>query len=342
MEAQDIRTALLNDIDNWVTSTQFGKTPKYLHVVIINDDEDMLQVAKQMALLAHFPSFDENNPDTRTKISILGKAEDAARMNEVFGNLLVLQNMGKQNGWIDVPLDVQVEYVIWNVEKKSIIKEWVDACEKDVKKHLVKYDKADIIRLSKTKEHGVLPDRELLAMRASMVYEASQTFEIIRAENIANVAEYETPIRLFLEKDLEGVKRKWSEPDYHLLKKSNLCLAESICVRAASLRYMRLTDDKSLYDTLTRNLAAMSKSEHARWNVEKLIHGFRPYSKSEVIEDENLSGDIRAARISYLKKNESILAHIDLCSYSRLRRIDLESIKYDSFLLLAMVRYLEK
>lgn len=346
MTSVEIRTALLSDIDYWVVPEMFGIHPKYLHVVIVNDCEEMLEVAKQMALLAHFPTFNEKNPDTRTRISILGKEIDTALLKKTFGNLLKSQIKDHQDAWIDVPLDVQVEYVVWDIDKKSKVKDWIDACNKDSKYHQVKYERSDIITLNKTKRNPILVNREVLAMRANSVYEAAQTFEIIRADDIENVDEFDTPIRSFLEKDIEEVERSWKKLNDDLLEESNRCLADSICVRWRTLEEIQKIEElqhknqkkKSMFEILKHHLAEMSCSEHARWNVEKLINGFRPYTRMEVIKDENLCGDARTSHINYLKKNDAIRAHIDICSYSRLRRIDLVSIKYDSFLLLAMIK----
>ena len=88
---------------------------------------------------------------------------------------------------------------------------------------------------------------------------------------------------------------------------------------------------------------ALSKSEHARWVVEKLIMGFRPLNEEERLEDETLSTN-KKRRKEYrdgLKKNAAKLAHIDLCSYSDLRRVDPDNMKYDSFLMLAIPKILE-
>ena len=89
---------------------------------------------------------------------------------------------------------------------------------------------------------------------------------------------------------------------------------------------------------------ALSKSEHARWVVEKLIMGFRPLNEEERLEDETLSTN-KKRRKEYrdsLKKNPAKLAHIDLCSYSDLRRVNPDDLKYDSFLMLAIPKILEK
>ena len=88
----------------------------------------------------------------------------------------------------------------------------------------------------------------------------------------------------------------------------------------------------------------LCKSEHARWVVEKLIMGFRPLSNEERIEDESLSSykDKRNSFRKELKTSEAKLAHIDLCSYTDLRRVNPDDLKYDSFLMLAIPKILEK
>ena len=89
---------------------------------------------------------------------------------------------------------------------------------------------------------------------------------------------------------------------------------------------------------------ALSKSEHARWAVEKLIMGFRPLNEEERLDDEKLAAH-KKKRKEYrnnLKKNSSKLAHIDLCSYSDLRRVNPDDMKYDSFLMLAIPNILAK
>ena len=83
------------------------------------------------------------------------------------------------------------------------------------------------------------------------------------------------------------------------------------------------------------NLESLARCEHARWNVEKLLLGFRPLSEKEHLEDEQLFGRDRAAYRKSLK-NQGI--HIDLCSYRDLRRINPGDMKYDSFLMVAMPR----
>lgn len=90
------------------------------------------------------------------------------------------------------------------------------------------------------------------------------------------------------------------------------------------------------------NLTALAKCEHARWNVEKLILGFSPLTDKERIADELKFGKAREQYRKGLKKDSKCPKHIDLCSYHDLQRRNPADMKYDCFLMLAMVRILKE
>lgn len=115
---------------------------------------------------------------------------------------------------------------------------------------------------------------------------------------------------------------------------------ETVCITTDMLNYMIKNYEKDLLKLVGNNLKAMAKCEHARWNVEKLILGFFPFSPQEHYEYNRRFGDSRSSYRNKLKKNEA--HHINLCSYDDLRRIDPDNMKYDSFLMLAMVRILKE
>ena len=87
---------------------------------------------------------------------------------------------------------------------------------------------------------------------------------------------------------------------------------------------------------------ALSKSEHARWVADKLIMGYRPLNEAERFQDEGLFGSDKVKYRKRLKNNASDPVHIDLCSYRDLRRIDPDSLKYDSFLMLSIPGILKR
>ena len=86
---------------------------------------------------------------------------------------------------------------------------------------------------------------------------------------------------------------------------------------------------------------ALSRSEHARWMVEKFIMGYRRLNNNEILKYESLFGKDRDDYLMKLKRNASDPAHIDLCSYHDLRRIDPDDLKYDSFLVLCIPEILK-
>ena len=92
------------------------------------------------------------------------------------------------------------------------------------------------------------------------------------------------------------------------------------------------------------SIEALSKSEHARWVVEKLILGYRPVNLQERLMDESLviDGVKRKEYRKRLKNNWRFPVHIDICSFSDLRRIDPDTLKYDSFLMLSIPDILNK
>ena len=88
----------------------------------------------------------------------------------------------------------------------------------------------------------------------------------------------------------------------------------------------------------------LSKSEHARWVVEKLIMGYKPMSKDQRLKYESCFGDSRKQYAKGLKRSDDLneLSHIDLCSFANLRRIDPDNMKYDSFLVLCIPEILKR
>ena len=84
------------------------------------------------------------------------------------------------------------------------------------------------------------------------------------------------------------------------------------------LRNMQWADGKELTED---ELDTMAKTEHARWNMEQLLIGYRPLTateQAEVLKDLKLKNPYKGK-----------LAHYDICSFARLEEIDKDSIRYD-------------
>lgn len=125
-----------------------------------------------------------------------------------------------------------------------------------------------------------------------------------------------------------------------LLKLTHKCKRPSDSpISMEDLKTLIDENESVLIDIVGNNLQAMAKCEHARWNVEKLILGFSPLTSEEQYEDNRRFG---SARNSYRKKLKNKARHIDLCSYHDLLRINPSDMKYDCFLMMAMVRILRE
>ena len=84
------------------------------------------------------------------------------------------------------------------------------------------------------------------------------------------------------------------------------------------LRNMKWTVGKEF---TKQELDTLARIEHARWNMEQLLIGYRPLTAIEQVE---VLKDLK-------QKNpyKGKLAHYDICSFARLEEIDKESIRYD-------------
>ena len=78
------------------------------------------------------------------------------------------------------------------------------------------------------------------------------------------------------------------------------------------------------------SLNTLAKTEHARWNMEQLLLGYRPLTATE--QAEFLIVDEHGKVVTDLRKKniyKGKLAHLDICSFARLKEIDKGSIQYD-------------
>ena len=134
--------------------------------------------------------------------------------------------------------------------------------------------------------------------------------------------------------------------DLSIVKEKLSCIFCADCFNSRCIGIQRSSKDVEKIDNVLweQYNEALSKSEHSRWVVEKLIMGYNPLNAQQRFIDESLFYD-KKKRKEYrnsLKKEPHNPAHIDLCSYADLRRIDPASLKYDSFLMLAIPKILER
>ena len=71
-------------------------------------------------------------------------------------------------------------------------------------------------------------------------------------------------------------------------------------------------------------LEAMMQVEHNRWNMEKLLGGYRPLTRDEAAQVK------KDAAKKKIFRNAPYYAHLDICSWEKLQEIDPEVVQYDA------------
>ena len=312
-----------------------------LQVVITNDSPLMLCVARQVALSAHYANFDETHQNG-TLITIVSQNKEIVeelKKEEYLCNLLSYCKLTvngleptNANTYTDIEICV-VEEWSGNAPEGAII-----MTEDDVNSFLGTKKEDDIFCIDTRK-----------AVMTHRMYSLGSWIDNLPAEDIHNAQRYSTALNVFqrtlLRKPLTQLvdDKKWAS-DLTTVKNglSNVFCADCFESRAAGVaQYAKaqgITDEEAWAECVE----ALSISEHSRWVVEKLIMGYRPLSEKERMNIECMFGKERAQYRNQLKKNAQDPAHIDLCSFANLRRINPFDMKYDSFLMLAIPGILER
>lgn len=315
----------------------------HLHVVVKGDSGLMLSVARQVALSAHYLNYDEEKKANRTVITIVSNTpqiEETLKKAEYLCNLLCLCKWTHDNITHNADSFIDVEINI------------VSDCDEKESENVKVIEESEVISFCSSKpEDEICSIDTRKAVYASRMYNLGTLIENLPAENIHDANRYALALDVFqferLQEPLDSLinDSKWKDDQIRVKNGlSNVFCADCFESRASSIKLYR--DNKRQNDMMlwAKYNEALSKSEHARWVVEKLIMGFRPLNEEERLEDETLSTN-KKRRKEYrdsLKKNTAKLAHIDLCSHSDLRRVNPDDLKYDSFLMLAIPKILEK
>lgn len=306
-----------------------------LHVVINGDSPLMLSVARQVALSAHYANFDERHHN-RSVITIVSK--DAQTFEELQKEEY-LCNLPRYckcsvNGTEPINsgsyIDLEIQLVeTWNPDDAL---DAIVMTENDVKNFVSTKNEDDIFNIDTRK-----------AVLAQRIYSLGSWIDNLPAENIHDVERYAMALNVFkhnlLKKPTEAlVDEKLWKNDLTIVKTglSNIFCTDCFESTVAGLKLYGETHDLTEDETMEHCIESISKCEHSRWVVEKLIMGFRPLNEQERLIDERSFGNKKFQYRNELKKNAHDPAHIDLCSFAELRRINPSDLKYDSFLMLAM------
>ena len=326
-------------------------TSRHLDVVIEADTPLMLAVLRHVALYAHYPNFIEYDALgnlaclNRTCITLISNRDADAVVADLKGEecLCNLLDCCKYTVYGDVKnadsyLDVEV--VIAHQAGEDI--DCLRISENDVKSYIESLSEESVYSIDTRK-----------AVFASQVYMLGGVIDNIPYEDVNDASRYTQALDTFQYRILSGnkglqlVSSDWSSrPMAARNGISNIFCTDCFASRELAIKSLCPNYDKlgvkermSLWEKYNNPL---SLSEHNRWTVEKLIMGFKPLSSRQRTEYESLFEAKRVAYGKMLKSNAASAAHIDICSYKDLRRIDPDSLKYDSFLMMAIPLILDK
>ena len=325
---------------------------KHLHVVLNGDSDIMLSVVRQVALLAHYINYDEENENegkrNRSVITIVTTKRDddilkALKDEACLCNLL---NYCKYQLLDAAPVNkdsyIDVEF--------SIVRDCPTIDPKNPNEILI--EENEVISYCDSKfEDEIYNIDTSKAQYADRMYNLGTLIENLPAENIHDASRYSLALDVFqfdrLREPLGHMVNdsKWKEDQIKVKNGlSNMFCADCFETRAKSVELCRGNEKLKDAELWAKYNESLSKSEHARWVVEKLIMGFRPLNEKERLADESLSSNKNKRKEfrNSLKKKAEDPAHIDLCSYRDLRRVNPEDMKYDSFLMLAIPKILER
>ena len=341
----------------------------HIHVVVIGTDRRMLFMLRQAALLAHYLNFDDetganrtvltlvdisaaNNDDLRVTKATVDSSDYLYNLTKVcpwrFGMWHGDQECGNQShSYLDIDLRIAgvpamamndfMTELLRNSERQRVtviaykdILESINVNSEDI--HTSYFQKYEVpredVRYGDT--DGIMNQKA--AKKINAIYHFSNYLGDIKACDIDNVNRYSQAIKIFAkytkDKDLD---ERWNKQKDLRLILSNVYCADGI---QSKIRGFKCKTQEDMQNTISKHLKLFAKCEHTRWNVEKLILGFREWNAQESYEYEFLYGSEAKDFKDRKKKEES--AHIDICSNRTLRRIDLESVKYDNFLMLAI------
>lgn len=353
------------------------KDNAHLHVVIIGSSPLMLSVARQVALSAHYINYDEENEDetkrNRSVITIVSQDPENTvtelRKEEYLCNLLDYCKWTQmdsapvnKDSYIDVEIKITNK---WNENVKEY--ESITIGEHTEYRFVFNEQSVETFCDTKTRKGAKIFQIDTRkAQFADRMYRLGSEIDNLPYEDIHSVARYTQALNVFQHIKLNDKvgsmvdANKWKDRDCQIqvLKAlSNIFCADCFMTRYRSIMPEEKKEEKKEKQNknqkkeiqnqekqaLGEHYLELSKSEHARWVVEKLILGYRPLSAEERLEESLIfNRDNRNQYRADLKNNWKSPAHIDLCSFADLRRVDPDNMKYDSFLMLGIPEILRK
>lgn len=355
---EDLLQQLTDDsevVDNWYRAREYvgvylkekmcrvnakGEFAEPLHVIVKGASPLMCAAIREIILRAHYYDFDEDaKEETCKKTSVITvSCDDEEKTRRTLLETPFLDNYLRYCWGVD------------GVEKLNYLDVRVDV------ETNVKCDKNAIV-LTDEDLNAFFSERNIShtidtrrAQYANQAYNMGQVIGNLPDINSTDVRMYEIPMTVFDAKSFcQDVAEKWGKITEINKKISNVFCTDAFDLRIEMLMrtafeesakgkdFLRL--DKKELKLLTRkieeNILELSKCEHSRWMAEKLLLGFKPWTSENHYEYSRLFGKEKKAYRDSLKKKD---IHYDICSYRDLCRRDPGNRKYDTFLVLSMLK----
>ena len=356
------RNIILNQLEQPLDGKGIrANSTQYVHILTVGHDELMIALVRQALMLCHFPNFHDEKEACRTRVTILSTQEHNLKSLNL-GNVLDVCPWKLQNAQGEVISSGNLQGSFVDVEFCFVELEAIDYgtyllnMQQDEDAITTLFTPADILEASvlaelkhqlyqvhvvdqNTASASTMVDVSM-AQQVNMVYYASTYTTLIRPNDIDNVNQYILPLQTFIyHTPQRKVESEWKKVSDVALKWSNVYCADCFPYRLKSIGVTKDTPKKEIIEAVKYNLSDLTRTEHARWNMEKLLMGFRPLTPLELYYDEQLSVTESPLYRKALKKQH---IHIDICSFRTLRRIDPDAIKYDAFMMLAMSEILKR
>ncbi len=350
-----------------------SESDKTVHAIIVSDFLDInndcnqlaLSLARQIALICHYPNFNEDYGSNRTKITIIDVCPNnniatlIDALKKETNNLLtycpwvaktssgsiINQNLNPLT-YIDIELNIihlsgiNIEPYINSITTdselvsifhtksgpinvKSITGKYVN-CKEFAYKPQTSTNKIDIYR----------------AMRTNMIYQ--EGINLIQVQGINEINEYNYPIYTFCKYTRKKTLDVWKKLSIEHKLSSLLC-SDCFESRLRSVGKNFFDKKRKIEKQDKEEIRKLAYTEHARWNVEKLILGYTPYTKALNYKLFTSYGDEKRKLIKKLKNvGGANKYHVDLRSCNELIRVNKEDIKYDYFLTLCIPHILKR
>lgn len=365
------RQYVLKHIKEWEGNGIGPDTKRYFHIVVEGNDPLMLSIVRHIALIAHYPNFNEDNRATRSVITILyndastvadleAKIAELAK-EEYLYNLITYSNYTlfpikgdpKSNPQALQYLDIDFEL---RADKKP------EDYPPEIRV-LSKEKVTDEIKTYKEPLHFKAVDVNKGSL-VNLAYSIGTDIDNLPPTDNSSAKRYNIALDCFNRIITPETRlEKWNKPfsdakdpqkpvDQTALRNMLSCIFSVDTFESRIRGLMQTSEDvgskkyllanwNDIRRAISEKLKELSRSEHARWNAEKLIFGFRPMTEEERYKDE-CSVTNRNSFRKGLKTQTPNPSHIDLMSYADLRRINPQDMKYDCFIILAMPSILRK